>query len=110
MIPSEVNIYGQTIKTLIDNLRLSGDSLTGEADYLENVIRIASKWRNTDLSQCSIEQTYFHELVHMILTKSGWQDVLFSTKEAKEHFVENFSALLHQVLKTAKYEEIEKVS
>ncbi len=110
MIPSEITLYGQTIKTVIDNIKLFEESLTGQTDYCENIIRICSKYGSREVESTALEQTYCHELVHMLLVKSGWQDILFKDKNTKEHFVENFSALLHQALKSAKYEEIEKRS
>ena len=105
MIPKEFQIYGQSIKVEIGNKELSSIGDVAYADYLTNTIKLADFWNNEPVNETALEQTFFHELVHMILEKSGWQRSLFKDKhEEKEHFVENFAARLHQAIKTFKYD------
>jgi hypothetical protein len=103
MIPKEFQIYGQSIKVEIANKELSSIGDVAYADYLSNTIKLANTWNNEPVNEVALEQTFFHEFTHMLLEKSGWQRRLFKDKtEEMEHFVENFSALLHQALKTFK--------
>lgn len=107
MIPSEFQIYGQVIQTRIENIELNNSGHVAQADYNENAILLATVWERRELADQSVEQNFYHEFVHILLEKSGWQRRLFKDKtEEKEHFVENFSALLHQAIKTFKFDMI----
>lgn len=61
------------------------------------LITIQTKFDGKDIPEDSIEQTFFHELVHCIL-----DDIGEPGKSQNEQFVQAFSVLLHQFYKTAK--------
>lgn len=100
MIPKRFNLAGQEIQVVWDNEYMLDREILGEVTLDYNVIKLATKGRGAkELPKERIEQVYFHEVVHAILDTMG-KDKLSSSEE----FVEGFSSLLYQVLKTSKYE------
>lgn len=95
------------IFTIPKSLQLGGVTITVEQkdaviDRLENVFGLASfEIQLIELSnQCKKdykEMTFFHELVHMILHHMGESDMC-----GNEKFVDGFSTLLYQAIKTMK--------
>lgn len=59
-------------------------------------IVVHDSWDGQEVPEDSMEQVFFHELVHCIFTDAGRDDL--STEEA---FVQNVGALMHQFFKTA---------
>lgn len=94
MIPKQFNILGHVVKVTYDD-NLEG---MGEAYNSLNYIKLSKFLKGDELPLSVIEHTYFHELVHVILDSMG-EDRLSSS----EKFVDTFSGLLHQALKTSKY-------
>lgn len=62
-------------------------------------VLLAKHWDGKELPDDSIEQTFFHELVHCILDEAGTRG------EHDESFVQSFAVLLYEFFKTAKYTE-----
>ena len=95
-IPKTFNLLGKTIEVrYVPNL-INRESRTGQSVYRENSIELQPSVRGYPIPMDSIEQTFFHELVHWIL---------FSMKNEKadslnddENFVSLFASLLHQAL------------
>lgn len=60
-------------------------------------VELANKWKGEIIPNESKEQTLWHEIVHLIL-----DDMLKYELSENEEFVQNFSNLLYQVIKTLK--------
>ena len=88
-IPKSFQIMGHTIKVIVTN-KLDSDRV-GEYDAKECTIRVRPQPKSMQ------DQTYFHELVHCILTHLSYDD-----QNSDEQFVDTFSQCLYQVLKTGK--------
>ena len=98
-IPTEFQVFGQHWKVIYDpKLRHDTDNV-GEASYRDNVIVLQSAAEGNPRIPCLIEQSFLHELVHVIL------DCMSEHKlRADEKFVDVFANLLHQALDSARYE------
>ena|ERR1035437_7264784 len=92
-IPNKFKLLGETItvKWSDDILKLR---VYGTAQYEINEIIIQSK----DMPEDKKEHTFYHELIHHILTIMGENKL-----NNNEKFVDMFSGLLHQAIKTAEY-------
>lgn len=89
MIPKSFQIMGHTVAVKVTN-RLDSDRV-GEFDAREGIIRIRPQ------SESMQDQTYFHELVHCILTHLSYDDL-----NNNEQFVDLFAQCLYQIQKTGK--------
>jgi len=92
-IPKTFQLHGLTIKVRFDDLHLSRVDRIGESDYDKNELVLMSA--HEGLSSTMVEQTFFHELTHMILDCMGEHKL-----SGNEKFVHNFSCLLHQFFVT----------
>lgn len=92
-IPSQIDLAGQTFSIVMDpNLRkLSG--CCGQTHFDDNFIVI-----DPGLPPDTKGVTYFHELVHAILSTIGDEEL-----NKNEAFVDTFGNLLWQAFKSAKY-------
>lgn len=92
-IPNQIDLAGQTFDVVMDaNLRrLSG--CCGQTHFDEGFIVIDPGLRGDTKAV-----TYFHELVHAILSTMGNTEL-----NKDEAFVDTFGNLLWQAFKTAKY-------
>jgi len=95
-LPKELNIGGQVIKIIIDN-DLSFNSALGECCHVSNLIKLVDNYKNEIVPIDNIEQTLWHEIVHIILDRIGYHEI-----SGDEKFVQSFSLLLHQAIKTLK--------
>lgn len=100
-IPTEFELFGQTIIVVWDNDMLNDKELYAQANYRANQIDMATECiidgKRQKLPQDKINAAFCHELIHWILQKMG------DKKENDELFVETFANLLYQFIKTAKY-------
>lgn len=71
------------------------DTGLGRAYSYLNKIKISKNWNGMPIPKSSMEQTFYHELVHAILDEIGEKDL-----SGNETFVQSFSLLLHQFEKT----------
>ena len=93
-IPKTIKLFGRTIKIkVVAKVNKEFDHL-GEYLHDDGIIKI-----KRGLSQEDTEQVYLHELTHAILLSLG-KDSLSDD----EPFVDTFASLLHQSIKTAKYQ------
>jgi len=60
-------------------------------------IQIQTKWSGQSVPEMSQEQTLYHEVVHCILDEIGRSDL-----NSDEGFVQSFSSMMHQFVKTKK--------
>jgi hypothetical protein len=97
MIPKSFQILGHTVKVEHKEYVDFGAN-EGSSEHLKLKIEVAKKDTKGDIPLTVQEHTYFHELTHMILDNMGEGEL-----SSNEKFVDTFSALLHQAIKTSKY-------
>jgi hypothetical protein len=100
MIPKSFKIFGHTVKVKrVKSLKDEDGKVTlGESDIYKNEIRLLDNDTKFELTQSQKEQTFYHELVHMILDSVGREDL-----SEDESLVDLISGALHQFIKTSKY-------
>ena len=93
-VPRKFKLFGETINVIFkDNLLMRKDRF-GESDYRHNEIIIESKLANNEIK----EAVFYHEIVHMILSKMEEHDLC-----ENEKFVNTLGQLINQALKTMEY-------
>ncbi|WBC28453.1 hypothetical protein RPMD05_68 [Rhodobacteraceae phage LS06-2018-MD05] len=95
-IPKELYIAGQKITIEIDDTLSYNDELAAACNH-KNSIKICKNFKGNNLSDDMIEQSLWHEITHHILYKMNEFELT-----SNERFVQTFSLLLHQVIKTLK--------
>jgi hypothetical protein len=95
-IPTELYIAGQKITIEVDN-DLSYESELAAASNSDNKIKLCEIFKGDKLPNDMIEQSLWHEIVHQILNKMNKFEL-----SGNEVFVQTFSLLLHQAIKTLK--------
>jgi len=95
IIPEKFKLSGKTVQVIIDDDYCNDNKYLGEADFTEKLITLCNKYSGKKLSKKSKEQTYFHELVHMILDSMGKDRLKWN-----EDFVELFAQRLYEYEKT----------
>ena len=97
-IPKSFKLFGTTINIEFDNKRMNDKGLYGESSYSESKITLADTDGTNDLSNGKIQDTFYHEKVHIIL------DTMHEYELSKnEKFVDIFGKLLRQSDETAEY-------
>lgn len=97
-IPKSFKLFGKTVKVKqVRNLN-NDQGWQGEANYKDGTIKIQKNCDGYTLSEDLREQIFYHELVHHILVNLGENDL-----NSNEQFVDTFSSLLHQSIKTSRY-------
>lgn len=103
-IPKQIEIYGRTIKVLMESEKLGAKSVFGEARYGENAIHLNPlTLTGNDVSADEIKLTFIHEMLHFILNFTGLQKQLEDSDFDLEQFIELLSAGIYQYEKSAKY-------
>lgn len=98
IIPKELVLFGETIKVKLVN-KIHKDNRQGEWDPNKNLIKLAKKDNlGEPRSIETIEQTYYHELVHAITESIGYMKL-----SENEHLVDLIGKCLHQISKTSKF-------
>ena len=95
-IPKELYLAGQKITIEIDNT-LSYDNELGISSNYDNKILICEKFKGDNIPDDSIDQSLWHEITQHILFKMNEFELTHNEK-----FVQTFSLLLHQAIKTLK--------
>lgn len=101
LIPKSFELGGCTYTVEITDIKPEGtrDSTTGTIIYPINKIMIYSNHTGYICTDNYKESSFYHEMVHGILATMGKSDL-----NDDEDFVEGFANILHQVIKTSKYE------
>lgn len=96
-IPEKFKLSGKTIKVIVDDDYCQQENCLGEADFTERLITLSSydSGIKKKLSKKEKEQTFFHELVHMILDSMGKDRLKYD-----EDFVDTFAMRLHEYERT----------
>lgn len=95
LIPEKFKLNGDTINVIIDDVYCSDEKCLGEADFEEKVITLCGIYKGKRVSKNDKEQTFFHELVHMILDSMGKDRLKYD-----ENFVDLFATRLHEYEKS----------
>ena len=104
MIPSPESFYlfGQRIRVEWREDLVQKTACVGEARLRDNKIYLQPDSEGFPRVREAIEQTFFHELIHVCLDQMG------DKKGEDEKFVDLLANLIHQVLSTAEYSEGER--
>lgn len=97
-IPKSFDLMGHTYKVR-QVKKVDKEDSCGEYISEKKVLRL--KKVQKDYPQSMLEETYFHELLHAVL-----EECEYTKLSADEKFVERVGRALHQVIKTAKYNEL----
>ena len=95
-IPKELYIAGQKITIEVDDT-LSYENELAATSNSDNKIKVCETYKGDLLPDDQIEQSLWHEIVHQILYKMNEFEL-----SNNETFVQTFSLLLHQAIKTLK--------
>lgn len=96
-IPKSFMIGPHEIKVSYSKDMLPTKQLAGDCNSFYNTIRLAE---NDLIPQTQVEQSFYHEKIHMILDNMERKDL-----SSEEDFVDLFAMLLLQSDKTANYED-----
>jgi len=97
-LPKSFAVGAQTINVVINNA-LAHENILGQCDSVKNLIEISEVFRGEALVADQIEDSFYHELTHLLFEKVGRLDL-----SSDEGLVINFSLVLHQALKSLAYE------
>ena len=90
-IPKKFKLFGTTINVVFDNERMNDKSQYGEASYSQSKITLSTTHGVDKLSKDKIEDTFYHEKVHLILDTMQEYDL-----SKNEKFVDIFAKLWRQ--------------
>jgi hypothetical protein len=91
IIPKSFKIFGDKIDVIFDEEYCNARKLYGEASFTEAKIRLSTTAERDILSQDRIEDTFYHEKVHIILDAMKEHEL-----SSNEKFVDLFAKLLRQ--------------
>jgi hypothetical protein len=100
-IPTSFSLGGTTYSVKLSNVRPEGirNDTTGHVCYPTNTIEIFTNHTGFTCTESYKELSFYHELVHVIFSTMGKEDL-----SGNEELIEGFANLLHQFIKTSKYE------
>ena len=100
-IPNSFQLGGITYNVILKDIRSAGEknNLVGQINYPYCTIEIYNDCVGCIATDEYKEQSFYHELVHGLLTCVGRRDL-----NDDEAFVDSFATFLHQYNKTVKYE------
>lgn len=96
-IPSEFYLFGCKWRVIFDNDFLDNSGNYGECRFTEKVICLASKSHGKERPKEAIQETFYHELTHAILTSAEYEKL-----SKDERLVSLFGRLLQQFELTKK--------
>lgn len=97
LIPRQFTLGGKTYKVGRNDKLDYEHNWSGEHDAYRQEVNLAYKLGGVESNIESIEQSFYHELVHAILHSLGEKDL-----NSNEKFVDMFGTMLHQFMKTKK--------
>lgn len=103
-IPKSFMLFGQKITVRYDPELLYKEDEYGQASFRTNEIVLQPQTEAAPLPPDKAEEVFLHELVHFVLEAAG-DDEFDPPLYAREELVDRIASLLHQVLKTAEYED-----
>jgi len=93
MIPKKFKLGA--IEYIVKVVKYIAERVMGECSISKKEILISETHNNNKIPELGMEQTLYHEVVHVILDEIGRDDLSLD-----ETFVQSFSLLLHQFEKT----------
>ena len=96
-IPTTFEIFGEKIKVKIVKKLNFNESAVGMTYHRKGLIEIQDSTEAWPISKDSMEQTFFHELMHLVLKKLSYDEL-----SSDENFAERMGNALQQVFKTMK--------
>jgi hypothetical protein len=96
-IPKSFKLNGKEIPVVFDSTYCNGIKAWGEADFDSKVITLNRVSDGKKISKRLVDQTFYHELVHMILDSCQRHNLKWN-----EEFVEDFAQRLYEFEKTKK--------
>jgi hypothetical protein len=98
-IPKSFQLFGSTVNVITANDIMNELENYGDSHYSTLTIRLATSNGVKQLPVDRVEDTFYHELVHMILDSMKEGEL-----SSNEKFVDTFGKLLRQAINTFKYE------
>lgn len=100
MIPKSFKIFAHTIKIKkVKSLKDENkEDLLGEADLINNIIKLVDNEKSFPMENSQKEQVFFHEFAHIMFDSIGRNDL-----SQDETLVDLVGNSIHQFLKSAKY-------
>ena len=96
--PKEFKIFGQTIKIKYKDTLVQESDQVGQAGFRTNEIILQRNGKNIFRPIEQMQQTYLHEVMHMIFNQIGECEL-----RDNEKVVDLIANALHQVFTTSKY-------
>jgi len=97
-IPKSFKLFGSTITVEFDNDKCEAERAYGIVIYKRNIIKLQDKAHGEKIANEEIEASYYHEILHFILNRLGYDDL-----NDDEKFVKQVSKALQQCLTTQEY-------
>lgn len=97
-IPSSLFLFGDKINIVMDDDLINRNGNYGEADFKSSTIFLQTPKEHI-AGETKIEETFYHELVHMIFDKLAYDDM-----NDDEKMVTAIGGLFHQAVTTAVYD------
>lgn len=97
-IPREFKLNGKKITVEFDDDYCEDEGYLGEADFDLRLITLTRKDKNKRLPKKEIDQTFYHELMHLILDAANRHQLKYN-----EDFVDAVGMLLYEFERTKKY-------
>lgn len=98
-IPKQFKLFGQTITVEYTNKLVTDNDSVGHAVYRENKIILQKATEGIPRAKEMIEQTFFHELFHLVFNFIGESEL-----RDNEKLIDVISALFHQFICTSEGE------
>ena len=102
-IPSSFELWGQTIKVEFDPAVHHNEGVYGWANYRLNKIVLQPRSEQTPITEDLQLHNFLHELTHFVLYCAG-EDDFNPPLHKREYLVDRIAGLLHQSIKTMKWD------
>lgn len=100
LIPEKFYLSGRQVKVLINDPYLNKKRYHGLSVFKKSIIYLCNFFDGKPLPKTQKEQTFYHELVHMILDDMSAKDDKLNRLKYDEDFVEGFAQRLYEYEKT----------
>jgi len=104
IIPKSFQVLGHKYRISYKNDLGYNDGCLGRINFSTKDIHLQPFKDSYPVAPTEVEQTYCHELVHLIL-KESHEDCYDPPLHSREALVDRIASVLHQILKTSKYEK-----
>lgn len=94
-IPNHFTLMGREIEVVWREDLVGKEDASGRASWRRGEIELQKPCKTHEADTAYVEQTFCHELVHMILWAMAEEDL-----SENERFVDLFGGLLHQAMVT----------